>query len=253
MKARTSLLLAVILISLTSTSFAAMKVAIMYDDADVNYLRNGVLQYKRDCGQIDLIPLNFSPSPALIAHYDAVIVTSPHTPIYYFKSWGNVIADYAKAGGGVVLGFASLSTAGPHLDYGRLEDPLYAPFARGPIVAGDDTLGNILLPSNPIMDGVDELTTHYRYGVTVNAGATLVASFSSGIPLAGFKDVGSGRVVGIQADYQLNPYFTNEGDYMQLYRNAVVYSATPEPATLLMLGLGGLLLRRRIRGERLEV
>jgi hypothetical protein len=56
--------------------------------------------------------------------------------------------------------------------------------------------------------------------------------------------VGSGRVVGIQAHFKLNPFFLNSGDYMQLYRNAVLTSV-PEPATLSLLALGGLLLARR--------
>jgi hypothetical protein len=244
MKVRRSLVLAAIITLLSSMSYAKIRVGIIYNDEQISVLKNGLLQYN-DFEQIDLISWNSTPNPVTIANYDSVIVTARYAPVTNSKQWGDIIADYAQAGGGVVLGFAFYSTGGPVVDYGKLADPLHTPFTRGPIIAGDDdSLGNILLPSNPIMDGVTELTTAYRYGVTVNTGATVAASFISGIPLAGFMDVGDGRVVGIQAAYKLNPYFTNEGDFMQLYRNAAVYSV-PEPCTLLLLGLGAAIVTRK--------
>jgi hypothetical protein len=146
------------------------------------------------------------------------------------------------SGGGVVCGCAFFFVSEP--EFGKLSSSQYAPFTKGSTDWKPDTLGSILLPSNPIMDGVNELTTVYRYDGAVNPGTTVVARFKSGIPLAGYKDVGEGRIIGIQADYKLNPYFTNEGDFMQLYRNATLFSV-PEPATILILGLGAAILRRR--------
>ena len=243
MKIRDIFALALTITLLNSMSFATLKVGIIHNDGEINVFRNSLLQYN-DFEQIDLINWNSTPDPVEIAKYDSVIVTTAYKPVANSKQWGDIIADYAEAGGGVVLGFAFFSTNGPVVDYGKLENPLHSPFSRGPLMDGYGSLGNILLPSNPIMSGVTELTTRYRYDVTVNTGASVVASFYGGIPLAGFMDVGSGRVVGIQACYVLNPYFTNEGDYMQLYRNAAVYSV-PEPCSVLLFGLGCLVLRKR--------
>lgn len=248
MKFRNSVVLAAIITLFSSMSFAGSKVGIIYNDDydNINILRNGLLQYN-DFEQIDLINWSSTPDPVKISQYDSVIVTESHKPVSNSKQWGDIIADYAEAGGGAVLGFAFYNAEGPIVDYGKLEDPLHSPFTvtgELSIAPWDDSLGDILIPSNPIMNGVTELTTHYRYDVVVNEGATLVATFSSGVPLAGFMDVGKGRVVGIQGAYLLNPYYTNEGDYMQLYRNATLYSV-PEPATLLLLAAGGMILRRK--------
>jgi len=224
---------------------APIDIAIIYNDDEVDALVSGLQQYN-DFGNIDLISWSVTPNPALLTPYDAVVVTDRYKPVANSAGWGNVVADYAESGGGVVLGFAFFSTGGPAVDFGRLEDADHSPFRRGGIVPGDTSLGEILIPSHPLMTDINELETHYRYDVVDHPGATVVANFHDGYPVAGYMDVGSGRVVGIQMAYKEDPYFTNRGDFMQLYRNAVVYSV-PEPATLSLLTLGGWLITRRKR------
>jgi hypothetical protein len=245
MKKKNGFLLLVIIAFSNAISLATIDLAII-SNGEGDILRNGLLQYN-DFGKIDVIDWSETPDSGRLSDYDSVIVTVTNLPLENSEAWGNIIADYAENGKGVVLGFAFFSNAGT-VYYGQLEDFMHTPFTRGGSrFSTIDTIGTVLIPNHPLMDGVNQFNTSYAKNVTLNEGATLVATFQSGVPLAGYMDVGNGRIVGIQVCYLLNPRFTNNGDYMQLYRNATVYSIIPEPATILLLTLGGLALRKHRR------
>ena len=197
---------------------------IIANDDQINVLSNGLAQYS-DFGQIKVIHWSDSPVSSAVTGYDAVVVTSRYRPLPNSSSWGNIIADFARNGGGVTCGFAFYDTDPWRADYGELELPQNNPFGRGLRVDNTGTVGSVLIPGHPLVEGVNELTTDYRYDISPNSNAVLVASFTDEVPLAGYSDVGAGRIVGIQAWYLLNPILLNSGDYMRLYRNAVVTSA----------------------------
>ena len=215
---------------------SSIDVLIIGNDEELNVLSTGLSAFD-DFRSIDIIDWSTQPDPTVLSGYDAVIITERYKPVVNSSAWGNIIADYAFNGGGVTLGFAFYESDGPIVDYGRLELASYNPFTRGPRVSEGDSIGNLLIPEHPLLENIEELTTEYRYDISANPGSVVVALFNDGVPLAGYLDVGTGRVVGIQAHYNLNPYFYNSGDYMQLYRNAVVTSVVPEPSVLTMLAI----------------
>jgi len=201
---------------------------------DINVLVNGLKNYG-DFGKIDLINWNETPDALRIKDYDVVIVTNMViNPILNQNApkWGDIIADYADSGGGVVLGsfffsYAGKKEIGGQLDYGKLDDEGYIPFKTGGTGYIVRTMGQVFIPEHPIMENITTLKTAYVFTNYDNPqaypGTLVVAVFNDAwkTPLAGERSVGLGRIVGIQGHYT-DARFGNTGDFMQLYRNAVI-------------------------------
>jgi len=96
----------------------------------------------------------------------------------------------------------------------------YSPFSTGDIYYSYYSLG-AFDGSSPIMEGVSELADYYRSMVTLKDGATLVASYTDGVPLVAW-DFG-GKVVGI--NMYLGVYIQATGDYQTLIYNALMFAS----------------------------
>jgi hypothetical protein len=163
-------------------------------------LTNGLRQFP-DFGNIKAIEWYDPPTNSVLVSYDAVLVTVKYSPVANSLAWSDIIADFAINGGGVVCGFAYYDTGGPVVDHGKLALPENNPFPRGPrLTVGE--LGDTLIPGHPLMEDVNQRTTNYRYDIAPNSNAVVVATFTDGLPFAGYLEVGHGRVVGIQAHFR---------------------------------------------------
>ena len=125
-----------------------------------------------------------TPSLQQLQQYDAVAVWS-NTSFQDPVALGDVLADYVDAGGGVLVAvFAtSLGTQGFALQ-GRWPTGYEVILSGSGSTTGNATLGNVLLPTHPIMNGVqtfDGGSSSFRPTQTVLApGAIAIAEWSDG-------------------------------------------------------------------------
>jgi hypothetical protein len=114
---------------------------------------------------------------AQLAPYDAILITG-NSAFTQPTTIGNVAAAFADSGKGVVLAaFATFTVAGD------IVTPAYSPVnltSTNPLL-NTATLGTVLVPSSPILSGVDvsQVGAKYNVGVGLNPGATLVADWAA--------------------------------------------------------------------------
>ncbi len=113
---------------------------------------------------------------------------------------GNLLADYADQGGGVVVATFALTDSLNALA-GRFITEGYLPFTDGGPFADPGLTLVPDLPDHPILTGVDSFnggSSGYRNPTLALApDATLVAHYVGGDPLVGVKEASSWRVVGL--------------------------------------------------------
>jgi hypothetical protein len=220
--------------------------------ADYDYGSAAVQQYLTNLGYFSSVDIYNAqagtPTLGELSAYQAVLVWSNYT-FADNVGLGNVLADYADAGGGVVLAtFCYYDATGWNLS-GRIMDDGYSPLNPVNSSFAWADLGTYD-PNHPIMQGVSAISGYFRDITTVDSGATLVASWADGNPFVAVNTLGGGNsVVGI-ALFPDDQITGPTGDYPVLFGNALKFSAVPEPGLVSMLGagilaLGGLALRRR--------
>ena len=174
-------------------------------------------------------------TPEQLNPYDAVLVYSAQA-FNDPASLGNALADFEDAGGGVVLGLYSGDTSKYPLA-GRLRDELYPPWAES-----GDNFGNFLslveaIPQHPIVEGVKSFDggqdSYYQQNPTLTPGSTVVAKWSNGQPLVATRQVGGGRMVGlnffpVSGDVR-NYAWNSSTDGGRLMANALAWAAAPAP------------------------
>jgi hypothetical protein len=124
-----------------------------------------------------------TPTLATLLQYDALLCWTNTTPANN-ATWGDVLADYVDAGGGVVVAvFAnSTLTVGRNIA-GRWQNGYEVVLDQGGTTGGGSpTLGNVLVPTHPAMNGVTAFqggTTSSRpTGTALEVGAFVVAEWS---------------------------------------------------------------------------
>jgi hypothetical protein len=184
-----------------------------------------------------------TPSLSLLHNYDCV-----HTWVNYAYNdkvaFGNNLADYADAGGRVILGVFSTYTLGNSLS-GRIMNPGYSPvFSPGgnnhftsSAYAGDGTLFH---------SGVTTYSIGFRDILAIQGGGLIDAHYLDGeIAVAYRPDLGVIYVNGSGAS-QLSP----SGDWNQLLANTCLVQV-PEPGSLTLAAFGlAAFTARRWRGRR---
>lgn len=186
-----------------------------------------------------------TPTLAFLQQFDSVLVWTnayPADPTLL----SNTLADYADAGGGVVI---STFWGQEVPNSGRLNTTGYNPLTNGVTDAYNlHTLGAFNAAS-PLMAGVTSLTSPYYngdYAPGLDAGATLVASWNDGRPLVAIN--AAQNVIAVTLFPSVATYAHASGDYRQLFGNALAFSgaptisAAPEPTSwaLMVIGFGGL-------------
>jgi hypothetical protein len=128
------------------------------------------------------------PTLVQLQAYDAVICWTNQTPSDN-NLWGDTLADYVDAGGGVVVAvFAnSTTTVGRNIG-GRWQLGYEVIKDQTGNTTGNASLGNIVLPAHPVMSGVTTFfggTSMFRpTGSTLEVGAFTIAEWSDGRILA---------------------------------------------------------------------
>lgn len=114
---------------------------------------------------------------AQLAPYDAILI-SPNSAFTESTNIGNVAADFADSGRGVVLTAFDLFALG-----GKIMTPAYSPLNltnTGNLV-NTATLTTVFDPNSPILSGVDpsQVVAKYNVAAGLNPGATLVADWGA--------------------------------------------------------------------------
>ncbi len=179
---------------------------------DVTYLKN---------------PLGLT--AAQLSSYEAVLVT-PALMFNESATIGNALADYADAGGGVVI--TEFSYQGMWALQGGIMTSGYSPFSADPSSSGYGIIqtgfGVVHDSTHPIFDGVNtaNVPTYWQANVGLDSGATLLAEWPSGRDAVGFNTLSGGNsVVGLNlfpADY--SSYQMMTFDSQRLVANALAFS-----------------------------
>jgi len=217
----------------TSTGLKSGSIKVALLGADSALRLNDVQAYLvpfSDFVLVDTFDVSSStPSLSTLLNYDAVLVWSNFN-FFNPVALGDVLADYADLGGGIVL--ATFVWYGPSWDLeGRIMAD-YSPFAQ----AGDNLYKNASLDvytvGHPIMKGVSAVRGYYRDNVTLTAGAELVAAWNDTDPFVATK----GHVAGITLypPPVPNPW---TGDVPTLVHNALMWSV-PDPVLELVPATG---------------
>ncbi len=256
---RTGYILIFIIVTLISTiSKAGISVAVWGEDdlnlADVQakILRAGTFD------NVDTVNIITQGVPTLseTQKYNSILIFGGHN--YWgsavSQAIGDVLADYSDSGGGVVTTtFVLGSNLGSWILHGRFDsDRYHVMIPKTSQISGQSTLGTVYQPEHPLMEGVqvfDGGLSSYRVpSPQLTVGSTLVANWSDGTALIAFKELqGMGRRVDLNfypssSDVRSDFWLAGtDGDV--LLANAVTWAA-PEPATMLLLSLGGLFLRK---------
>ncbi len=125
-----------------------------------------------------------TPTLAQLQGYDALLVYTNSTPADN-NAFGDVLADYVDAGGGVVVAvFANSTTSVGRNIGGRWQTGYEVILDQSGNASGAATLGTVVQPQHPVMQGVTAFvggTTSSRpVGTALEVGATLIASWSDG-------------------------------------------------------------------------
>jgi len=161
---------------------------------------------------------NYTPTLGELTPYDAVLPYS-NWPYDDSAAFGNVLADYCDAGGGVVLGHWSFSTGWGM--GGRIMTGNYATISRGANTHANTTLG-WYNPAHPIMDGVSSVGEYFAGGsnfITTDS----VARWADGRPYVGVS--ANQKVVGVNSYPGVNSQPGRTGDWALVFHNALAFVA----------------------------
>jgi hypothetical protein len=194
---------------------------------------------------------------AQLSSFDAVLI-SPNAGFTEASHIGDVVADYADAGGGVVLTAFDLFAFG-----GRIMTADYSPLnlISTANYVNTATLGTIYDAASPILDGVNPLLTTTQYDVQsgLNPNGVLVADWGATNlggprPAVAYTPLANSSVVFVNLFPRGDTISSDAG---HMVANALKFSAgpatpgdpnaVPEPASLLLAASGAVLFLGRFR------
>jgi len=178
---------------------------------------DSVLTMAPEISAVDVVRLETGlPTLDQLLGYDAVIAIAP-TRFGDRDGIGNLLADYADLGGGVILTQAAFSSSSSLA--GRLASGGYLPFDEAPPgFLNGEKLG-VSVDEHPLMQGVRGLLTFPVTDLTLATGATLVSSWSLGTPCVATRRA---NVVGVNVSFGTADGWG--GDGVRLLVNAVRWS-----------------------------
>ncbi len=204
-------------------------VACVYTDTQTRLLATGLFN------SVDIINVistgNGTPTLQQLQQYDAVMCWTNSTPANN-HAWGDVLADYVDAGGGVVVTvFANSTTTSTRFLGGRWQTGYEVILDQSGNASGAATLGTVLDPLHPVMAGVNSFdggTSAFRpSGSALEVGATLIAQWSDGRVLvaqgANPKRIDLGFYPSSNAC--ISTYWSTATDGATLMANALVVAA----------------------------
>jgi hypothetical protein len=161
-----------------------------------------------------------TPSLETLQKYDAMVTYSGWGWYHDYVAFGNVAADYADEGGGVVLTQLNHYDGTNYYLGGRMLDEPYMTINRGSsnlaVELGDHD------PDHPIMEDVSSVYgTLNINNTTPYETATWVATWT--VQLPGVYVSSNEKVVGI--NMYVSDQASNSGDWIQLIANALDYAA----------------------------
>jgi hypothetical protein len=180
------------------------------------------------------------PTPTLsqLLQYDVVFTWSNYG---YVDSvaLGNVLADYADQGGGVVQGVFSFNTSATMRPDGRWRSQAYGAFTTGSFASSFALTLAPVLPDHPILAGVTSFgggtASYHHSGVLMQGCGELIAQWSNGQPLVAAR-LGpvAGKIVGLNfypasADVHVS-YWPVSTKGAALMANALRYAARSSDA-----------------------
>jgi len=180
-----------------------------------------------------------TPSLAFLQQFDSVLFWSNAYPANA-SALGNLLADYVDAGGHVVRA----TFVGQEVpNAGRIASSGYAPFVSGRTDAYSAACLGSHDSSSPIMAGVNSVCASYYRGDwnnSLDVGADLVASWDDGRAFVGIN--GARNVIDISLFPNAVTYGGGNGDYRQLFANALAYDGqagnrVPEPGSFALVGV----------------
>ena len=199
-------------------------------------------------GSVDILNVGSStPTLAQLQAYDAVLFFSD-TSFANPTTFGNVLADYVDAGGGVVQ--ATFSFWSTFIDIGgRWRAQNYDVWQPGGQSQRRNlTLGTIYDPSNPILAGVTSFnggsSSYYNTVGSLNPGAVAVADWSNGVPLIAVNtSTFAGKIAGLNfyppSSDARSDFWLSSTDGALLMANSLNFVtqqvSVPEPNSLLGL------------------
>jgi hypothetical protein len=145
---------------------------------------------------------------------------------------GNVIYDYVQAGGNVVIGTFYWQDRSDNLSFGQpgwgsleMIDPFLGP--QGSEYNPDDLDPASIVP-HPLTLGVSSLSVDlYHGGVEANEGTAVVASWSDGVPLIGYRTEPAGQRLVAVSTFPGYPWYCCDrfsGDFYLIWENAISWA-----------------------------
>ena len=169
------------------------------------------------------------PTLAFLAQFDVVLLFENEL-LGNSATVGSVVFDYLQQGGNVVIGtfyWQARSDGGFGLSWGALEtvDPFTTvgtPYSQG-------NLNPASLIPHPLTQGLTSLfVSNYRGSVAAKPGTTVVARWSDGVPLIGYKILPGGqRFVGVSLFPANNAHASSTGDFLKVWKNALLWAGEP--------------------------
>ena len=187
--------------------------------------------------QVDIISLwEEIPSLALLKQYNAVLIYSNASTYDNPAEWGDVLADYADYGGGVVLAAFTFNAPGGTLGIdGRISTGGYLPFTQISSSSGNYLTLVADQSSNPILNGVNTFNggeNSYFCNVELASNAILIAHWSNDIPLVATKQLTAGRIVGLNffppSSDTRSDLWDSSTDGALLMANSLVWAASAD-------------------------